>query len=161
MNEKELEARLRSIEARLDELDGGSKEESKKAPPSPKTFVKREENQFPKWVYAVVDGELKSALIDREEDMPEGAAESPEEALAGVSGFAPDPAPMPDPEPTEPAYPADPAGQSEAPIPEDWQALHHFKRIALAKSLPGGEDVTTADDADALIELELERRGNA
>lgn len=45
-------------------------------------------------------------------------------------------------------------------IPDDWAEIHHSTRIKLAKSLPGGEEVVSDEDAKALIELELERRGN-
>lgn len=149
--DQSLEKRLAAIEARLDDLDGGVKEEGPKpAPPSKSTFIKRTENEFPKWVFAMVDGELKSALIEREEDMPENAYESPEEAKAGGST-----APEPTSEPEKEVPP------TEVEIPEDWREAHHSTRIKLAKSLPGGDDVVSADDADALIELEIERRGNA
>lgn len=147
---EEILARLSAIEARLDALDGKKAEGVKKAPPSTRNFVKREENQFPKWVFAMVDGELKSALIEREEDMPEDAYESPEEARAGGS-TAPAPAVALEKE----------VPPTEVEIPEDWREAHHSTRIKLAKSLPGGDDVVSADDADALIELEIERRDNA
>lgn len=147
MTREELEARLASMEARLDALDGGKVDQGpKRAPASPQTFVKRDENQFPKWVFMVQNGELKQALIQTADEMPKGAAESPEQAWDNAKG----------------APSAQPASKTSGGvvIPDNWRAEHHFKRIALAKALPGGEGVVSADDADAIIELELERRGN-
>lgn len=149
MNERELIARLEAIEARLDVLEGGNKEQGpKRAPASPVRFVKREEHNYPRWVYRLVNGEVQSALINKPEDMPDGEVfDSP--ADAKESAEKPTDAPQTN-------------GQDKSQgIPEDWRSLHHFKRISLAKTLPGGEDVVSADDADAVIELELERRGNS
>ena len=161
MTEKEILARLKALEARVDALDGGQKERGPaRAPASKRDFVKREENQFPKWVYAIVDGELKSALIEREEDMPEVAYESPEEAQAAGTRPAEPDASAPAPEPEKEPDPEKEDEPTEVEIPEGWQEMHHSTRIKLAKSLPGGDDIVAADDADALIELELERRGN-
>jgi len=139
ISEKEIMARLASLEARLTKLDGGAEEDgAKKAPASKITHRTTNPVEFPKWVYAIVDGELKSALIQNESEMPDEAFESPEEAKAAL---------------TEPKI-------ELVAIPSDWREIHHSSRIKLAQSLPDGEGVATNDDAIAFIELELERRGN-
>lgn len=53
-----------------------------------------------------------------------------------------------------------PGAPKAVAIPADWREIHHSSRIKLAKSLPGGDQVVSNDDAIALIELELERRGD-
>jgi hypothetical protein len=50
----------------------------------------------------------------------------------------------------------EPALEGPAKIPADWQALHWATRVKLAKVL--GHEVDKAEDADAAIALEVERR---
>lgn len=68
----------------------------------------------------------------------------------GVAEIVADhPAPVAEPEP-EPEPPVE--------IPGDWRDQHHMARIALARRLSPDEEIATAGDADAVIELEVERR---
>lgn len=160
MNADQLKAWMTKVESRLDALEGKdpAAEEVAAKPNKPKTAA----NQFPKWVYRMVDGELQSALIEREEEMPEGAFESPEEAKAGASPApAPEPTKRPEKGPEKTSEPEKQPENRETPIPDNWQDLNGNAQIALAKQLPGGEDVRTKDDAGVVIGLELERRGNA
>lgn len=43
-------------------------------------------------------------------------------------------------------------------IPEKWAEEHHLKRITLAKTISGQTGSLSADDADAIIKAEVERR---
>lgn len=42
-------------------------------------------------------------------------------------------------------------------IPADWRSEHHLKRMRLARQI-AGQDVNTADEADRIIEAELNRQ---
>lgn len=50
----------------------------------------------------------------------------------------------------------------ETVVPEDWETLHHFKRISLAKSLAPdiAPLIKTADDADEVIRDHVNGNGN-
>lgn len=55
--------------------------------------------------------------------------------------------------------------RSEAPkasntveIPDNWSALHHLQKIRLAKEIRGSEEPIKLDDAEAVIQAEVERR---
>lgn len=148
----DIEKRLAAIEARLNVLEGKPvpKEAAVPRPIPAKTAA----GEFPKWIYRLgADGKPEAALINRAEDLPEVYAESP----ADLKPVVPTPPPA-EPPPAPP--PVDPP-PSLAEIPADWKDWHHIKRINLAKSLPGGGEVRTAEDADVIIGLEIERRGNA
>lgn len=55
----------------------------------------------------------------------------------------------------------DPAAQAAvvvaAEIPADWPTIHWTKKVALARQLPGGENVTKADEAAVVIQTEADR----
>lgn len=150
MNAEQLKAWMAKTDARLDALEGKEPVEEVVAK---RNKPKTEAGEFPKWVYRMVDGELQSALIERAEDLPDNAFESPEEAKVGLSSSDAG---------QESEVVADEEDKpTEVEIPDDWKEAHHSTRIKLAKSLPGGDDVVSAEDADAMIELEIERRGNS
>lgn len=48
-------------------------------------------------------------------------------------------------------------------IAPDWSGLHHLQRIALARNIAGkgNDEKMTAEDADKVIQAEVERRGAA
>lgn len=55
---------------------------------------------------------------------------------------------------------ADETGGAEVTIPADWEGLHWKHRVALAKQLGAGDDVT-ADQASEIIVAEVARRAAA
>lgn len=155
----DIEKRLDDIEARLNKLEG--KPVPKEAPAPKAIPPKTAAGEFPKWIYRMgADGKPQSALIERAEDLPAEYAESPADLppfvppVVNTMNTALTPAPAPPPAPPEPT-------STLVEIPADWKDMHHTKRISLARSLPGAGEVRTAEDADIIIGLELERRGNA
>tara|TARA_R110002020_G_scaffold71096_2_gene184034 strand:- start:108 stop:653 length:546 start_codon:yes stop_codon:yes gene_type:complete len=180
MNDIELKEWMAKVNKRLDALEGV--EET----PTPAPVRKAKTTSYPRWIYRREpgSGEVQAQLIQTEAEMPpEGTfSDSPaklDEAEEFEAVIAPSLDPEPEPEPEiEPEdsdltipHPGAPKEESIVPdmtqemefvlIPDDWRGMHHSSRIKLAKQLPGGDDVVSNDDAIALIELELENRGNA
>ncbi|MEL6859300.1 MAG: hypothetical protein AAFO74_13015 [Pseudomonadota bacterium] len=135
MNDQFLKEWMEKVERRLEVLEGKSEK------PAPAPIPSKPVSNYPRWIYRrnPTSGEVEAMLIKAESELPEAGsfADSPAE-LDEVEEF-----------------------QAVVEIPEDWRTMHHSSRIKLAKALPGGDEVTLNDDAIALIELELERRGNA
>ncbi|AMX93630.1 MULTISPECIES: hypothetical protein [Mesorhizobium] len=61
----------------------------------------------------------------------------------------------------EPKQPAEIKEVTAAPIPDDWESMHHLQKVKLAKTLPGGEDVKTLAAAVEVIGAEIQRRAAA
>lgn len=59
--------------------------------------------------------------------------------------------------PAEPKAPFNADLTVEASIPQDWRQLHYTKRVQLAKAI-SGDDGLTADEANAIISAEADRR---
>lgn len=162
MNDIELKEWMAKVEKRLDALEGV--EET----PAPVLVRKVKSASYPRWIYRrePVSGEVQAQLIETEAEMPpEGTFSDSPAKLDAAEEFeavvAPSLDPEPDPEPEIESTVPDMTEEMEfVAIPDDWRTMHHSSRIKLAKQLPGGDDVTTNDDAIALIELELENRGN-
>ncbi len=173
MNDTYLKEWMEKTDRRLDALEGV------KAAPAPAPAPKAKSSSYPRWIYRrePVTGEVQAQLIKTEAEMPEEGSYSDSPAkLDEAEEFEAVVAPSLEPE-AEPELAPEPEPEIEAveeesivpdmteevefvAIPDDWRTMHHSSRIKLAKSLPGGDDVVSNDDAIALIELELENRGN-
>lgn len=81
----------------------------------------------PTWGYKAT-GEAQIFVLGEGEDLPQGWSDSPASA-------------EPEPEKTEPEG-----------IPEHWRELHWKQRVKLAKEVSGNPDVTSPDEADAILE---------
>lgn len=158
MNIDDLYKRMEAAEARLDALEGGNEVEA----PIPEPKAKKASGEFPKWIYRRGDdGEPQAMLVQTKAELPDVYAESPadlEESAVEPNGDGPKAEELED-ETEDEQDVAD--SDLTVEIPDDWREMHHSTRIKLAKTLPGGDDITAAEDADAMIELELERRGDA
>jgi hypothetical protein len=175
MDEAFLKQWMEKTNKRLDAL------EVLKAKPAPAPIPKVKSSSYPRWIYRrePVSGEVQAQLIKNEADMPADGAysdspanlEAAEEFKAVVEPSLDEIEPDMDLEIPHPGEPKEARKESSVPdvtgevefvsIPDDWAEMHHKSRVKLAKQLPGGEDVVTNDDAIALIELELENRGNS
>lgn len=168
MDQSYLKKWMEETNKRLDALEG-----RKNAPPPPPA-PKKPVSNYPRWIYRrnPTSGEVEAMLVKTEAEMPpEGSySDSPANLEAAEERKAVvEPDADPDLEIPHPSAPK--AEESSVPdmteemtvveIPDNWRELHHSTRIKLAKLLPGGDDVVSNDDAIALIELELENRGNA
>lgn len=144
MRLEDLMARLERFEKRLSVLEG--KDVVPDESPAP-VLPKKPLVEFPKMIYRRgADGSVQSLIVHKASDLPATYAESP----ADVDAVAEMPI-EPEPEPVNVL----------ASIPENWRTIDGRSRIALARRLPGGDEVRTMDDADIVIEMELERRGDA
>lgn len=172
MDETFLKQWMEKTNKRLDALEG------LKAKPAPAPIPKVKSASYPRWIYRrePVSGEVQAQLIKNEADMPPDGTYSDSPAnLEAAEEFKAVVEPSLDAEIEDPdlviPHRSAPKQESAVPdttqemefvsIPDDWAEMHHKSRVKLAKQLPGGEDVVTNDDAIALIELELENRGNS
>ncbi|MGX5777005.1 hypothetical protein [Methylorubrum zatmanii] len=64
-------------------------------------------------------------------------------------------------QPTSQAESDDDKRRSAIAIASDWEGLHHLQRIALARNISGTgtDERLTAEDANKVIQAEVERRG--
>lgn len=158
MNDQYLKEWMEKVERRLEALEGKSVKEAPPAPP-PTAPV-----EFPRWIYRrnPTSGEVEAMVAKSESDLPADGnyADSPadlEEIEIEQAILEPEKEPEPEstPKASEP---------EAAEIPEDWKEMDFFKMRELAKTLPGGDQISNSskkDDVIALIEMVLEDRGNA
>lgn len=142
----DLLRRLERCEQRLNVLEGKEAAPEDLPPPAPRP--KPPSGEFPKMIYRRAEtGEIQSMIVTSAAELPERYAESPDDVDDPIE---------------EPAEVAEiPDEPLPADIPANWAELNGNTLIALAKRLPGGEEIRTKEDAVVVIELELERRGDA
>ena len=147
MNDQYLKEWMEKVERRLEALEGKSAEEASPAPPPTAP------SGFPRWIYRrnPTSGEVEAMVAKSEADMPEDG------------NFAESPAELEDVEMKQAVKAGDPTPQP-VEIPEDWKEMDFFKMRELAKTLPGGDQLSNTskkEDVVTLIEMVLEDRGNA
>ena len=178
MDESYIKEWMESVEQRLDALEG----KKPVAEPAPPPTAPR--SQFPRWVYrrSPTTGEVEGMLVNTPAEMPpEGTyADSPADlddvadAEAAKIDIEPEPTgfdPGPQIGPDDVLIDAETGAELKpveplVAIPDDWAEKgtgKHLKRISLAKLIAPemADEIKTDDDAIAIIETELERRGNA